>query len=170
MKIIAAVDNCWGIGKAGKLLVNIPEDMQMFRNETMGKVVVMGRKTFESLPGGRPLENRVNIVLTSQAAYKPKDVKVCHSFDEAVQVLAQYASDDIYIIGGGNVYEQFLPYCESAYITQIQYKYDADTFFPNLDELEQWEKTQESDERTYYDLEYFFTKYSNRGVKTLKAE
>ena len=157
--MIVAVDSNWAIGHKGKLLVSIPEDMQFFRRETTGKVVVMGRKTLESFPNGLPLKNRVNVVITKDKEYNVKDAIICHSIEEALEVLKQYNDEDIYVIGGESVYRQFLPYCSVAHVTKINYSYDADTYFPNLDEMDEWTIEESSDERTYFDLEYEFVKY-----------
>ena len=159
MNMILAVDSNWAIGHKGKLLVSIPEDMQFFRRETTGKVVVMGRKTLESFPNGLPLKNRVNVVITKDKEYNVKDAIICHSIEEALEVLKQYNDEDIYVIGGESVYRQFLPYCSVAHVTKINYSYDADTYFPNLDEMDEWTIEESSDERTYFDLEYEFVKY-----------
>lgn len=159
MNMIVAVDSNWAIGHKGKLLVSIPEDMQFFRRETTGKVVVMGRKTLESFPNGLPLKNRVNVVITKDKEYNVKDAIICHSIEEALEVLKQYNDEDIYVIGGESVYRQFLPYCSVAHVTKINYSYDADTYFPNLDEMDEWTIEESSNERTYFDLEYEFVKY-----------
>ncbi len=159
MNMIVAVDSNWAIGHKGKLLVSIPEDMQFFRRETTGKVVVMGRKTLESFPNGLPLKNRVNVVITKDKEYNVKDAIICHSIEEALEVLKQYNDEDIYVIGGESIYRQFLPYCSVAHVTKINYSYDADTYFPNLDEMDEWTIEESSDERTYFDLEYEFVKY-----------
>lgn len=159
MNMIVAVDSNWAIGHKGKLLVSIPEDKQFFRRETTGKVVVMGRKTLESFPNGLPLKNRVNVVITKDKEYNVKDAIICHSIEEALEVLKQYNDEDIYVIGGESVYRQFLPYCSVAHVTKINYSYDADTYFPNLDEMDEWTIEESSDERTYFDLEYEFVKY-----------
>ena len=159
MNIIAAVDKHWAIGNRGKLLVTIPDDQKLFREETKGKVIVMGRKTLESFPNGLPLKNRVNVVITKDKEYNVKDAIICHSIEEALEVLKQYNDEDIYVIGGESVYRQFLPYCSVAHVTKINYSYDADTYFPNLDEMDEWTIEESSDERTYFDLEYKFVRY-----------
>ena len=159
MNLIVAVDRNWGIGCGNRLLVSIPSDMKFFRETTMGKVVVMGRKTLESFPNGLPLRNRTNIVLTSNSNYQTKGATVCHTVEETLEELKKYNDDDIYIIGGGSVYRQFLPYCSVAHVTKIDHVFDADTYFPNLDEMEDWKITADSDEQTYFDLEYQFLKY-----------
>lgn len=159
MNLIVAVDQNWGIGFQNKLLVSIPADMKFFRETTSGKVVVMGRKTLESFPGGQPLKNRTNIVLTKDQNYKVNGAKVMTSVEAVLEELKKYEKEDIYVIGGDSIYRQFLPYCENAYITKIDYAYQADTYFPNLDEMEDWKLVGVSDEQTYFDLEYVFTKY-----------
>ena len=159
MNLIAAVDKNWAIGLGNKLLVSIPQDMKFFRETTKGKVVAMGRKTLESFPGGQPLKNRVNIVLTTDRDYKTKGIELVHSVEEMVEELKKYPSEDVYVIGGDSIYRQLLPYCDRAYITKIDHAYHADTYFPNLDNDPEWEMTQISDEQTYFDLEYVFTIY-----------
>ena len=159
MNLIVAVDKNWAIGKDNKLLVSIPQDMKFFRETTMGKVVVMGRKTLESFPGGQPLKKRTNIVITRDKNYSVKDAIVVHSVEEALEELKNYNSEDIYVIGGDSIYRQMLPYCDVAHVTKINHAYEADTFFPNLDEMEDWEVTGVSDEQTYFDLEYEFVRY-----------
>ena len=159
MNIIVAADKNWAIGKNNKLLVSIPQDMKIFRETTTGKVVVMGRKTLESFPGGQPLKKRVNIVLTSDKNYHVNGADIVHSIDALLEELKKYPAEDIYVIGGESIYRQLLPYCDKAYVTKIEHAYDADTFFPNLDEDPQWRMTKTSDEQTYFDLEYEFTIY-----------
>ncbi len=162
MKAILAADKNWGIGYNNHLLVSIPSDMKFFRQTTTGKVVVMGRKTLESFPNGMPLKNRTNIVLTGNQNYQVKDAIVVHSEDELMEELKKYETDDIYVIGGESVYRMMLPYCDTAYVTKIDRAFQADTFFPNLDEVDEWEMTEESEEQTCFDLEFCFTKYERR--------
>ena len=159
MNLIVAVDKNWAIGCGNRLLVSIPQDMKFFRETTTGKIVVMGRKTLESFPGGRPLKNRVNIVLTSNQDYTVNDAVVVHTVEELLEEVKKYDADDVYCIGGESVYRQLLPYCDTAYVTKIDHAYQADTFFPDLDESTEWEMTKISDEQTYFDLEYYFTIY-----------
>ena len=162
MKAILAADKNWGIGYNNHLLVSIPSDMRFFRQTTTGKVVVMGRKTLESFPNGMPLKNRTNIVLTGNQNYQVKDAIVVHSEDELMEELKKYETDDIYVIGGESVYRMMLPYCDTAYVTKIDRAFQADTFFPNLDEMDEWVMTEESEEQTCFDLEFCFTKYERR--------
>lgn len=159
MNLIAAVDKNWAIGCKNKLLVSIPADMKFFRETTIGKVVVMGRKTLESFPNGMPLKKRTNIVLTHDKTYKVPDAILVHSMEELHEELKKYPSEDIYVIGGETIYKQLLDECDVAHITKIDYEFEADAYFPNLDELPEWKITQDSEEQTYFDLEYYFYKY-----------
>lgn len=162
MNVIVAVDSHWAIGRGGQLLVNIPADQKLFREETLSKVIVMGRKTLESLPAGQPLYGRTNIVLSRDMDYQAKGAIVCHSVEETLQELAKYPSEDVFIIGGQSIYEQFLPYCDTAHVTYIDYEYQADTWFPNLDREEDWVMDLESEEETYFNLCYSFRRYVRR--------
>lgn len=159
MNLIVAVDKNWGIGSKNKLLVSIPSDMKFFRETTSGKVVVLGRKTLETFPNALPLKNRTNIILTGNKDFKAKDAIICHTVEEVLEELKKYNDEDIYVIGGGTVYRQFLPYCNVAHVTKIDHAFEADTYFPNLDEMEDWEMTADSEEQTYFDLEFQFQKY-----------
>ena len=158
MNAIAAVDANWAIGNKNRLLTSIPADMKFFREKTMGHVVVMGRKTLESFPNGLPLKNRVNIVLTANRSYKVKDAIIVHTKEELLEELKKYDSNELYVIGGGSIYEMLIPYCDTAYITKIDHAYAADTYFPNLDQMDDWEMTEVSEEQTCFDLEYVFAK------------
>jgi dihydrofolate reductase len=159
MNIIAAVDKNWAIGKDNKLLVHIPDDMKFFRETTIGKVVVVGQKTLESFPGKAPLKNRTNIVLTDNPNYKVKDAIVVFSMEELQEELKKYPSEDIYVIGGASIYRQLIDDCKVAHITKIDYAYEADTWFPNLDKASEWELAEKSEEQTYFDIEYYFQRY-----------
>ena len=163
MNLIVAVDNNWAIGKNNGLLVRIPEDQKFFRQTTTNHVVVMGRKTLESFPNKIPLPNRVNIVLTKNLDYQAKDAAIVHSVEELFEVLKDYKDREIFVIGGQSIYEQLLPYCDVAHVTKINYEYEADAYFPNLDKLPEWEIVADSDEHTYFDLEYTFYKYERKN-------
>lgn len=163
MNAIVAADKNWGIGYKNKLLISIPSDMKFFRQTTMNHVVVMGRKTLESFPNGLPLAKRTNIVLTRDQDYKVKGAILVHSEEELLEELKKYEEDDIFVIGGGSVYEMMLPYCKKVYVTKIDFAYQADTYFPNLDEMPEWEMTEESEEQTCFDIEFAFTKYERKA-------
>lgn len=162
MNLIVNVDSNWAIGYRGKLLVSIPEDMKFFRSETTGKVVVLGRKTLDTFPGGQPLKNRTNIILTRNPNYQVKGAIICHSVEEVLEELKKYNSEDVYIIGGDSIYKEFLPYCNVAHVTRTDHVYDADAWFPNLEEDPAWVLTGESEEKTYFDLEFRFCRYERR--------
>ncbi len=162
MNAIVAVDRNWAIGNKGKLLVSIPADHKMFRQETQGKVVVYGRKTLETFPLAQPLAQRENIILSRNPSFTVKGAQCAHSVEELLELLKAYPQDQIYIIGGDSVYRQMLPYCDTVHVTKVDYAYEADAYFPNLDEDPDWEVTAESDEQTYFDIPYTFMKYERR--------
>ena len=162
MNLIVAVDENWAIGYNNELLVSIPDDMKFFRKTTTGKVVIMGRKTLESFPGGRPLKNRVNIVITKKEDYEVDGAVVVHSVEEAVKEASKYDENDVFVIGGGSIYKAMLPYCNTAYVTYINQAYSADTFIPNLDKEVDWVLADESDENAYFDIECFFRTYKRK--------
>lgn len=161
MKMIVSADENWGIGSNNQLLVRIPDDMRFFREATMGKAVVMGRKTRESLPNGI-LSGRENLVLTHDRQYQAGDAVVLHSLEELRDRLKQYDTDEVFVIGGESVYRQLLCLCDTVYVTKIDFAYCADTYFPNLDELPEWELTEQSGEQTYFDIIYYFRKYKKK--------
>ncbi len=160
MNLIVAVDKNWAIGYKNKLLISIPEDMRFFRETTRNKVVVMGKNTLESLPGGKPLKNRIaNIVIALEKDYKVEGATTVYSIEEALKEIEKYNTEDVYVMGGGSIYRQLLPYCDTAYITYVDYAYQADTAIPNLDESDEWEMVSESEEKTYFDVLYYFRTY-----------
>ncbi len=159
MNLIVAVDENWAIGSNGDLLIRIPADHKFFRQETTGKVVVLGRKTLETFPQGMPLKNRTNIIMSTNPAYQVKDALVVHDVEELLEKLKQYDSKDVYVVGGESVYRQLLPYCDVAHVTKIDRAYAADAYFPDLDEMPEWEVTADSEEQTYFDTTYHFVKY-----------
>ena len=166
MNCIAAVDNRWAIGNKGGLLVRIPLDMKTFKDTTWGKVVVLGRKTLETFPNAQPLLGRDNIILSRNPKFAVRGATVVHDHEELREALKEYASEDIFIIGGASIYEEYVQYCDTAYITYIDYRYQADAFFPNLDEDPNWEMVDESEENTCFNIEFTFRKYINHAVKT----
>lgn len=163
MNLIVAVDENWAIGNKNELLVSIPADHKFFRQETTGKVVVLGRKTLETFPQGLPLKNRTNIILSSNPNFRVKDAIVVHDIEELLEELKKYEEEDIYIIGGESVYRLMLPYCNVAHVTKIDRAYEADAYFPNLDEMPEWEITADSEEQVYFDITYHFLKYEKTG-------
>lgn len=143
MQLIVNVDRNWGIGRDGDMLFHIPEDLRFFRRKTVGGAVIMGRGTFQSLPGGRPLKDRLNIVL-SRTAPEREDLIVCRDIDEAVTLASsRYPDDKIYVIGGEQIYRQMLPFCDTAYVTKVDADGKADCFAPDLDRDDNWVMTEE---------------------------
>ena len=159
MNLIAAVDENWGLGCEGELLVRLTQDMKFFRGKTTGNVIVIGRKTLESFPGGKPLPNRVHIVLTGNKAYACEGVIICHSIEEVLEETKKYREKEIFVAGGGSVYRQFLPHCDKAYITKVFAGFSADTFLDNLDKNQNWTLVQEGERQEEKGLAFSFTTY-----------
>ena len=136
LSAIVAVCDDWGIGLDGGMVVENREDMRHFVACTTGHPVIMGRRTLESFPGGRPLKNRRNVVLTRDTSFSPAGVEVAHSVDEALAAVAD--EDEAWVIGGGQVYELLLPCCDRAVVTKNHCVRPSDTFFPDLDANPSW--------------------------------
>lgn len=164
MNIIVAVDKKWGIGNKGKLLVSIPRDKKLFREETTGKVIIMGHNTLLSLPGAQPLAGRENIVLSRDSSLSIKGATVLNSVDACMDYLKKnnIKDSDVFVIGGESVYNDFLPYCDIAHITYIDYEYEADRHFLNLDISNEWSLVLETEEETYFDIPYTFRLYKRK--------
>ena len=167
MILIAAVDNNWGIGCDNELLVHISDDMRRFHNITNKKIVVMGRKTLESLPNESPLNGRRNIILSSNPDFKCPGAMVVHNIHALFHSIKNYKDEQVYVIGGGEVYKQLAKYCNKALITKINHIWDnANVFCPNLDKLSGWEIVNEDDSSMEYaGLSYKFLTYINRKVE-----
>ena len=135
MELIVAVYDDWGIGKDGTQPVALSADRKFFRETTKGACVIVGRKTLADFPGGRPLPNRVNVVV-SRSTDAIEGTVVCHSPEEAADFAAQH--DKAMVIGGGSIYRQMLPYCKKAYVTKVHAQPESDTYFPNLDTDPDW--------------------------------
>lgn len=164
MNMIVAADAAWGIGYGNRLLVSIPADMKFFREKTMGHVIVMGRHTLESFPGGKPLKGRLNIVLTRQDHYQVPGAVVLHSVDELNRYLEEECKGrQVFCIGGESVYRQLLPFTDVAYVTKIDRTCQADAHIPNLDEDPDFELAEQSDEMTYFDMTYRFLTYRRKN-------
>lgn len=162
MNMIAAVDGHWAIGCRGKLLVSIPNDQKMFREMTTGKVIVYGRKTLMTFPQGQPLPGRTNFILSANPSFSVKGAEVVNSEGALLSALKAYDDEDVFIVGGESVYRMMLPHCDTVHVTKIDHIYEADAYFPNLDELPEWEITADSDELTYFDIPYTFLRYERK--------
>jgi len=170
MNYIVAVDREWGIGKQNDLLFSLKGDMAFFRNTTSGKTVIMGDRTLASLPGGKPLKNRENIVMTLDSAFvAPEGVTVCHSTDELFALLAQLDhTDDVYVIGGATIYNLLYPYCEYAYITKVDAIGGAEVFIENLDQKPNWQIAHQGETLEENGITYTFFTYRNEQVRAMK--
>ncbi len=163
MKLIVAADRNWAIGKNNDLLVRIPEDMKRFRAFTTDNVIVMGRHTLESFPNGRPLQDRVNIVMSRRENYSVKNAITVKNVEELDKVLEDYKEREVYVVGGESIYRLLLDRCDEAIVTEIDFAYDADRFFPNLADDTDWEETERSEEQTYYDLVFHYVTYKRKN-------
>lgn len=160
MKLIAAVSADWGIGKNNGLLFNIPTDMKFFRETTKGKTVILGRKNLESFPGGKPLKNRVNIVLTRNKDFCCEDAVVCGNVEEVLN--SGYDLSDAFVIGGEEIYRQLLPYCDTCYITKVSASVPCDKYMVNLDKMPEWILSEQSSETEDNGYKIRFCTYKKR--------
>ena len=163
MNLIAAADSKWGIGRDGGLLASIPTDMKYFRDHTMGRVVVMGRRTLESMPGKKGLPGRTNYVLTSDRDLTAERCVTVCSIDELREELSKYDPDDVFLIGGATLYNSLYRECDRLYVTKIDADLDADTFITDFDEDPDFEIESESDPVHENGLTYRFTVYRKKG-------
>ena len=162
MNLIVAADNKWGIGRDGGLLASIPTDMKYFREHTTGKVVVMGRRTLESMPGRRGLPKRINYVLTSDPDFEAERCKTVNSEDELWEELSQYDPDDVFLIGGATLYNRFYRLCDMLYVTKIDADLSADTFITCFDDDPDFEVVSESEPVRENGLTFRFVVYRKR--------
>ena len=162
MQMIVAAAKNWAIGKDGDLLWHLPEDMKFFRKMTTGNVVVMGRKTLDSFPGGKPLNNRTNLVLTRDRSFHREGTLAVHDLEGALAALKAYEPEQIFIAGGGDIYRQFLPLCDTAYVTRVDRDFSADTYFPDLDKNPEWELSYEGEQMEWEGLIFAHTTYKRR--------
>lgn len=163
MEFIVAVDEQWGIGNQGKMLFHLPQDLIFFKRITDGSIVLMGRKTFESLPNGA-LPNRVNVVLTNQKDYQPENVIVIHDLAALAKIQAAYPDKPVFLIGGGRLYHDLLDQCEAGYVTVIHGSRQADTHFDNLDHMPNWQCVEILQRGKEGDLAFEMRRYERRKV------
>lgn len=160
MIAIAAVDENFGIGYKGELLVRIPEDMKRFRKLTAGNVVVYGRNTLAGFPNGKPLKGRVNIILSGDPDFHAEDAIVVRTKDALLKEIEKYDKDSVFLIGGGSLYRQLINNCDKIFLTKISEIYNADTYFPDIDNMDNWEITKEEKLATFGKIKYQFVEYS----------
>lgn len=156
MNLIVAVDENWGIGKDGGLLCHLPEDLKYFKEKTTGTVIVLGRKTLATFPGGRPLPNRVNIVLTRNKDFAKEGVIAVNNVEAMLEEVKKYPDKEVFVVGGAEIYKELLPYCKKAYVTHLYKKFDADAFMPEI--KEGWKKISE-DMHSNGEFDYGFALY-----------
>ena len=164
IRAIVHADKKWGIGKNGDMMFSLPKDMKFFRETTMGHTVVMGGNTLRSFPNQKPLKNRVNIVLSRGQVRD--DCIIVRSFDELKKKMKKCENEEIYVIGGGEIYKELLPYCHEALVTKVDAQGGADTFFPNLDEDKNFVCIYESEPIDDNGNVIRFTTYKNTNVKS----
>ena len=183
MKAIVAVDQKWGIGFKGNLLVKLPGDMRYFRERTLGKILVVGRETLKTFPGGTALPGRTTVCLTRDRscsvdygtivgiAQNPEylaECKIVNSIEGCLDFLSNFSPEDVFVVGGASIYEQFLPYCETCLVTRINAEFEADSFFIDLDNHSDFSMIWESDTMAENGFEYRFTEYSR--IKAIKCK
>ncbi len=174
LSAIVAVSDDWGIGYEGDMIVSNRADMRHFVELTTGHPVIMGRKTLDSFPGGRPLRNRRNIVLTRDGSFAREGVEVVHSVEEALAAVA--GEPEAWVIGGAEIYRAMLPLCDEAHVTRTHCLRLADTYFPNLDDDDDWSVVDESETMTIapeeedHGIEFRFVTYRRRGAEGPEAD
>lgn len=164
MNFIVAVDDNYAIGKDNKLLYHLPSDLKYFKETTLNKVVVMGDKTYFSLPI-KPLPKRTNIVVSIDESLKLENAIVVNSFNQLFEKLKEYNDDDIFVIGGATIYNSLMDYCKYAYITRIYSSKPADVFVKNIEKMENWKIVKESKMQTENDLQFKFQVFKNQQIK-----
>lgn len=164
MNLIVAVSENWGIGKDNNLLFYLPSDLAYFKEKTINKVVVMGEKTYLSLPK-RPLPKRTTIVITLDKNFKDDNVTIVHSVEELLMVIKTHNADDVFVCGGGTIYKLLLPYCKLAYVTKVKADKEADTVFPNLDKMKEWKLLSKGTPQEENGLKFSFDIYENTKIK-----
>ena len=164
MNAIVAVDANWGIGRGNELLFTLRGDLKRFREITTGGTILLGRKTLETFPGGRPLPRRRNVVLT-KSHLEVEGATVVHTIDELLDSVKDEDPESVYVVGGGTVYTALLPYCKRVYMTRIDATAgEPDTYFPNLDKLPGWEVEKEEPPIVEDGISYRFVDYINKNI------
>ena len=155
MDLIVVVDRNWAIGRDGEQLVYISADLKRFKAMTMGKTVILGRKTLATFPGGKPLKGRRNLILSRNRSFRCEGAEVFHDLAS----LLEQAGEDAFVIGGAEVYQALLPRCRRAYVTRLQAAFEADRYFPNLDEQSGWRVLEESEEQEENGIKFRYVTY-----------
>ena len=162
---IVHADKEWGIGKGNDMMFSLPKDMKFFRETTMGHTVVMGGNTLRSFPNQKPLKNRVNIVLSRGQVCD--ECVIVRSYEQLKAEMKARKNEDIYVIGGGEIYRELLPYCNYALVTKVDAIGGAEVFFPNLDEHPDFVCVDEGEPVEDNGYTIRFTKYENKNPQKL---
>lgn len=168
MNFIVAVSKDFAIGYKNRLLFNLPSDLVYFKNQTMGKVVVMGERTYLSLPK-RPLPGRINVVLSDNPLFQAEGAIVVHSLDELFKKLDNYESENIFVCGGASVYNLLMDYCDKAYITFVNATKPADTFIKDITKMPNWKIINESQTFQENGYGFKFVIFKNQDIKEYKV-
>ncbi len=160
MILIASAGLNWEIGFNNELLFYAPDDMKFFKSQTIENTVIMGRRTFESLPGKKPLKNRDNIILSTDKNLTVEGATVYHSVEELLEAVKDIKDRKVFVIGGASIYETLIPYCDTAYITQFYAEKEADRFLPDLSKSHDWKLVSRSEKHDYEGLEFTFDIYN----------
>jgi len=163
MNFIVAVSENYGIGKNGKMLFDLKKDLKYFKEKTLNKIVVMGKKTFLSIPNA-PLKNRINIVLTTDQTFNHQGVIVVHSYEELFSQIEQYNTDDVFLIGGATLYNKLIDKCYKGYITKIHKTVEADTFIDNVEQKPNWKEINSSEICFENGLGFEFKEFENQDL------
>ena len=155
MNVIVMVDENWGIGKDGDQLIYIAPDLKRFQALTMGHPILLGRKTLATFPGGRPLKNRRNLILSTKKGFQVEGGEVADSLEQVLAV----APEDTFVVGGESVYRQLLPYCQRAYVTKVHQVFEVDCYFPNLDEDSEWKVLEEEGPLFHEGIRFSYVSY-----------
>lgn len=161
MNLIVNVTQNWGIGFENRLLVSLRADLKRFAQLTTGKTILLGRKTLATFPGGRPLQNRTNLILSADSGYSVEGASVIRSLDALLQTVKSLPPEDVWVVGGSSVYRQLLPYCRTAFVTKVLVSPPADCFFPDLDRLAQWTLAQDSPMMEENGIRFQYLEYRN---------
>lgn len=167
MNAIVNVNPHWGIGKDGKLLVFVPADLRRFRDLTVGKTIVYGRKTLATFPEGKPLPDRENIILTKRKDFSAEGAIICHNIEELKSLLRDRYSENVFVAGGESVYKLLVPFCEKAYVTFSYTELKADKYFPNLNNRENWMVTSIEPTQIEGKVPFRFVEYTNSTPQKL---
>ena len=159
MNLIVNVDNNWAIGCSGELLVTLKGDMEYFKKMTTGKVIILGLETLKTFPFGKPLENRINIVMTTNKDLTIENAILVNSVEALLEELKKYNQKDVFVVGGESIYTQLLPYVDKAYVTKCNIECAADKFLPNLDLLPEWKRIETSELYEENGITYSFNLY-----------